>query len=102
MEPTIDMLLVRRVVTDLENLEKSRNLKETQSGNLRQNSKSQGKVREFCCPKFISAKLKILILKIFWGSMPPDTLNGLGITVELNLGLEKLGNFILSVSGNPG
>ena len=42
------------------------------SGNLRQNSKSQGKVREFCFSNSFSAKLKILILKIFWGSMPPD------------------------------
>ena len=28
--------------------------------------------------------------------MPPDPLNGLGLTVELNIGLEKSGNFILS------
>ena len=48
-----------------------------------------------------SAKLKILILKIFWGSMPPDPLNGLRITVELNLGLEKSGNFILSGKWQP-
>ena len=33
--------------------------------------------------------LKVLILKIFRGSMPPDPLNGLGLTVELNCGLES-------------
>ena len=68
------MLIYHRVATDLENLEKSGNLKET--------SESQGicnripKVREksenFVVWNSFSAKLKILILKIFWGSMPPD------------------------------
>ena len=33
--------------------------------------------------------------------MPPDPLNGLEITVELNLGLEKSGNFILSGKWQP-
>ena len=96
-----------RVATDLENLEKSGNLKETpESQGIC--LKSQGicdripKVREFCCLKFILSRLKILILKIYWGNMSPDPPNGLGITVELNLGMEnsgkiqgKSGNFIL-------
>ena len=56
-----------RVAIDLENLEKSGNLKETpespgnlpkRSGNLWQNSKSQRKVREFCCLKFIFSKVE--------------------------------------------
>ena len=47
-----------------------------------------------------SAKLKILILNLFWSRMPLDPLNGLGLTVELNIGLEKSGNFILYGSGN--
>ena len=69
------------VATDLENLEKLRNFKET--------SESQGiflkgqgicdripEVREksgnLVVWNSFSAKLKILILKIFWGSMAPD------------------------------
>ena len=45
--------------------------------------------------------LKILFLKRLWGSMPPDPLNGLGRTLEHNLGLEKSGNFILSGKWQP-
>ena len=33
--------------------------------------------------------------------MPSDPLNGLGITVELNLGLEKSGNSVLSGKWQP-
>ena len=33
--------------------------------------------------------------------MPQDPLNGLGLTVEFNLGLEKSGNFILSGKWQP-
>ena len=91
--------LIGRVATDLENLEKLGN--ESQGICL----KSQGichripKVREksgnFVWNSF-SAKLKILIFKIFWGACPQSPLNGLGLKVELNLCLEKSGNFILS------
>ena len=94
-----------RVATDPENLEKSGNLKET--------SESQGicliLVREFVTEfqksgNFVVwnsflAKLKILILKIFWGSMPPaqtpKSANGLELMIELNLGLEKSGFHII-------
>ena len=73
--------------------------------------KSQGiwmrplKVREksgnFVVWNSFSAKLKILILKIFWGACPQTPLNGLGLMVDLNLGLEKSGNFILSGKWQP-
>ena len=43
-----------------------------------------------------SAKLKILILKIFCEACPETLLNGLGLTKELKLGLERSRNFILS------
>ena len=33
--------------------------------------------------------------------MPPDPLNGLGLTLEINLGLKKSGNFILSGKWQP-
>ena len=60
------------------------------------------KVREFCCLKFIfsqaEAREKVLIFKIF---CPQTPLNGLGLSVELNLGLEKSGNFILSGKWQP-
>ena len=70
------MRLQIRVATDLKNLEKSGNLKETpeSQGICRESlgicRKSQGicdripNIRELCCLKFILAKLKILILKI--------------------------------------
>ena len=49
--------------------------------------------------------MEILILNLFWGSMPPDSLNGVGLTVELNLGLEKSrrsqGISYCLESGNP-
>ena len=61
------------------------------SGNLRQNSKSQGKVREFCCLKFIFSQVEDPNFETFLGECPPRPLNGLGITVEPNLGLEKSG-----------
>ena len=55
---------------------------------------------EFCCLKFISAKLKILILNYSFlggggGACPKNLLNGLGLMEELNFGLEKSGDFIL-------
>ena len=68
--------MINRVANDLENLEKSENLKETsesqgnlpeRSGNLRQNSKSQGKVRDFCCLEVEDPNFEN-----FLGSMPPD------------------------------
>ena len=36
-----------------------------------------------------------------WGNMPPDPLNDLGHMLELNLGLEKSGDFILSGKWQP-
>ena len=33
--------------------------------------------------------------------MPPDPPKGIGLAVELNLGLEKSGNFMFLESGNP-
>ena len=88
--------LILRVATDLEsleNLEKSGNLKETseslriclksqgicdripkvreKSGNLRQNSKSQGKVREFCCLKFIFSQVEDPNFEKFLGEHAP-------------------------------
>ena len=75
---------------------KSGNLKET-SESQRMCLKSQGicdrnpKVREFCCPKFIFSQVENPNFENF---LTP--LNGLGLTVELDIGLEKSGNFILS------
>ena len=34
--------------------------------------------------------------ELFWGTCPKNLLNGLGLMTELNFGLEKSGNFILS------
>ena len=69
-------MLVSRVTTDLknlENLEKSGNLKEKpkKSGNLRQNSKSQGKVREFRCLKFIFSQVEDPNSENFLGDHAP-------------------------------
>ena len=89
-----------RAATDLENPEKSGNLKETsesqgiclkRSGNSRQNSRSQGKVREFCCLKFIFSQVKNPNFENFLGEHAPRPPYGLGLKVELNLGLEKSG-----------
>ena len=82
-----------RVTTDLQNLEKSGNLKETSESQwiCYRIPKVREKSENFVVWNLFSAKLKIQILKIFCGSMPPDPLNGLGIMVELNLGLEKSG-----------
>ena len=80
-----------RVATDLE-----------KSGNLKETSEIP-KVGEFCCLNFIFSQVEDLILKIFWGSMPPDPLTGLGHTLELNLGLEMSpqGISYCLESGNP-
>ena len=79
-----EVKFLNRVATHLQNLEKSENLE--------QNSKSQGIFRL----KFIFSQAEDPNFETFLGSMPPDPLNGLGLTVELNLGLEMSGNFILS------
>ena len=87
-----------RVATDLE---KSGNLKETsESQGIWDSSKSRGILLSE-----IQFQVEDPILKIFWGSMPPDPLTGLGHTLELNLGLEKSGkcqgiSYCLE-SGNP-
>ena len=71
------------VATDLENLEKSGNLKETsesqgiylkKSGNLPQNSKSLAKVREFCCLKFIFSQVEAPNFETFLGEHAPRPL----------------------------
>ena len=89
-----------RVATDLENLKKSGNLKDT--------SESQGicdripKVREFCCLKFIFSQVQYPNFEnISGGACPHTPLNGLRLTVELNLGLEMSENFILSGKWQP-
>ena len=85
--------------TDLENLEKSGNLKET--------FESQGicdripKVREFCCLKFVFSQVEDPNFEKFLWEHSPDPLNGLGLTAELNLGLEKSGNCIISGKWQP-
>ena len=50
-----------------------------------------GKVRGFCCLKFIFSQVEDPNFENF----------GLGLTVEPNLGLEKSGNFILSGKWQP-
>ena len=61
-----------------------------QSGNLPQNSKGQGKVRKFYCVKFIFSQFKNPNFENFLGQHVPTTLeNGLGLTVEFNLSLQK-------------
>ena len=82
-----------RVATDLENLEKS--------GNLQKNSKSLRKVREFCCLKFSFSQVEDPNFEDFLGEHATSPLNGPRLTVELNLGLEKSGNFILSGKWQP-
>ena len=81
-----------RVATDLENLEKSRNLKEI--------SESQGicdtipNVREFCCLKFIFSQDEDHNFEHFLGERAPrPPLNGLKLTIELNLGQGKVREF---------
>ena len=65
------------------------------SGNLRQNSKCQGKVREFCCLKFIFSQVEDPNFENFpgeeGGGGEHASHNGLGLTKELNLGLKKSG-----------
>ena len=52
---------------------------------------------ELCCLKFIFSLVEDPNFGNFLGGACPQTsLNGFGIRVELNLGLEKLGNIILS------
>ena len=102
-----NFITCNRVATDLENLEKS--------GNLKKTSKSQGiclksqgicdkipNFREFCCLKFLFSQVEDPNFENFLGGPCPQTpLNGLRLTVELNLGLEKSGNFMLSGKWQP-
>ena len=60
--------------------------------NLRQNSKSQG----IFGLKFIFSQVEDSNFENFLGEHAPAPLNGFRLTVELNLGLEKSANFILS------
>ena len=60
---------------------------------------------ELCCLKFIFSQVEDPNFENFLGSISPDPLNGRGLTVELNLGLEKSGksqgiSYCLE-SGNP-
>ena len=85
-------------------------------GSLKETSESQGiwdriqKVKEksenFVVLNSFSAKSRILFLKIFWGNMAPDPLNGLRLPLELDLHLEKSGESQqisnCLESGNPG
>ena len=75
------------------------------SRNLRQNSESQGKVREFCCLKCIFSQVEDHNFENFLGEHAPRPLNGLGLTLELDISLEKSGksqriSYCLE-SGNP-
>ena len=85
-----------RVATDLENLEKSGNLKETSESQgicLKSQGICEGipKVKEFCCLKFIFRQVEHPIFENFLGEHAPNPLppplNGLVLTVELNFGL---------------
>ena len=50
-----------------------------------------GKVREFCCLKFIFSQVEDPDFENFLGEHAPRPLSGLGLMVKLNLGLEKSG-----------
>ena len=85
---SFEVKFLNRVATDLENLEKSGDLKKTSEsqGICDRIPKVRGKSENFFVRNSFSAKLKILILKIFWGSLCLHTpLNGLGLTGELDL-----------------
>ena len=56
---------------------------------------------EFCYLELIFSQVEDPKFENFLGENAPDPLNGLGLMIELNLGLEKSGNFILSGNGNP-
>ena len=78
-----------RVVTDLENLEKPENLKETSESqgiyqNVRKFVTEFQKSGNFVVLNSFSAKLKILSFTIFCGACPETLLNGLRLTKELN------------------
>ena len=45
--------------------------------------------------------MKILILKVVWGTCHQAPLDDLGLTLELNLGLKKSDDFILSGKWQP-
>ena len=61
-----------RVATGLENLEKSGNLKETpESQEIATESQRSGKVREFCCMKFIFSLVEDPNFENFVGEHTP-------------------------------
>ena len=70
------------------------------SGNLKETSESQGtkKVREFMTEFQNSQPMQVENpnFQLFWGACPKNLLNALGLMKELNFGLEKSRNFILS------
>ena len=72
---------------------------------FQQPGESQGKLREFGCLKFIFSQVEDPNFENFLGKFAPDPLNGLGLTVEFNLGLEKSrksrGILYCLESGNP-
>ena len=69
--------------------------------------KSQGicdkipKVREFCCLKFIFSQVEDPNFENFLGDHVPRPPKWSRTHVELNLGLEKSGNFMLSGKWQP-
>ena len=63
---------VKTGFTDLENLEKSGNLKETsESQGICDRIQSQGEVREFCCLKFIFSQIEDPNFENFLGEHTP-------------------------------
>ena len=84
-----------RVSTDLENLEKSRNLKQNCESQricqkIPQNSQSQEKVTEFCCIKLIFSQFKNHNFENFLGEHASTSpVNGLELKVEFNPSLKK-------------
>ena len=76
LSPKIKKIPLGRVATDLESLEKSRNLKET-SESQGISLKIQGiwnripNVRQFCCLKFIFSQVEDLIFENFLGEHAP-------------------------------
>ena len=87
------------VTTDLQNVEKSGNLKETSE--VKELVTEFQKSRNFFCLKFIFSQVEDPNFENFLGTMPPDPPNDLGLTVELSLGLEKSGNFTWSGKRQP-
>ena len=62
-----------------------------------QNFQSRGKIGEFCCVKFIFSQFEDPNFESFPEEhATTHPVNGVGVTVELNLSLEKSGNSVLT------